>query len=184
MLEPSLLRRASSDRSLDDDRPQDGHLHRARSGHDDGDTLGSSTSLSDDGEQSLDGNGELAAPAAGDHLERVNRSGREKQRRRRRSASRGPGHDNNTTTTSGSLSRHSTMTPVHSRRARRTHSDEQPVHLTGVDLDQAVINSKVATNYRQTFHNSMLIDDVTLRLAKLHIAYQILVMIIIMIFGE
>lgn len=58
------------------------------------------------------------------------------------------------------------------------------IHLSGIDLDQAVIDSKMVTTYKQTFQNNSIIDDVTYRLAKLHIAYQLLVMIIIMIFGE
>jgi len=70
------------------------------------------------------------------------------------------------------------------RERRRVPDSEQPVHLTGTNLDRAIINSKIATNYKQTFESSTIIDDVTYRLAKLHIAYQLLVMIIIMIFGK
>lgn len=69
-----------------------------------------------------------------------------------------------------------------SKHSARKH--HQPIHLSGIDLDQAIINSKLVTSYKQSFHSSNLIDDVTYRLAKLHIAYQILVMIIIMIFGK
>lgn len=64
-----------------------------------------------------------------------------------------------------------------------TSKHQQPIHLSGIDLDHSIINSGLVTSYKQTFHNSSLVDDVTYRLAKLHIAYQILVMIIIMIFG-
>lgn len=70
------------------------------------------------------------------------------------------------------------------RRRNKTADSSQHIHLSGIDLDQAVINSKLVTSYKQTFHNTSLIDDVTYRLAKLHIAYQVLVMIIIMIFGK
>lgn len=70
------------------------------------------------------------------------------------------------------------------KRSNRSSESSQHIHLSGVDLDQAVIDSGLVTTYKQSFHNSELIDDVTYRLAKLHIAYQILVMIIIMIFGK
>lgn len=70
------------------------------------------------------------------------------------------------------------------RHRKRVPDCEQAVHLSGADLDEAVIDSKIATTYKQTFHSTRFIDDVTYRLAKLHIAYQVLVMVIIMIFGE
>lgn len=74
------------------------------------------------------------------------------------------------------------------RRGRRRHhkvaDSSQHIQLSGTDLDDAIINSKLATTYKQTFNSTSLIDDVTYRLAKLHIAYQLLVMIIIMIFGN
>lgn len=91
---------------------------------------------------------------------------RKRRRRRRRSAQPPAEHYS---------SRH--------HRKRRSQAPG-PIHLSGADLDLAVINSKVANTYKQTFHNTSFIDDVTYRLAKLHIAYQLLVMIIIMIFGE
>lgn len=71
-------------------------------------------------------------------------------------------------------------------KSRRPKSSElsQHIHLSGVDLDKAVINSQLVTSYRQTYRSNSLIDDATFRLAKLHIAFQLLVMIIIMIFGE
>lgn len=69
-------------------------------------------------------------------------------------------------------------------RSKQRSSSQQHIQLSGLDLDQSVINSQLVTSYRQTFHNSRLVDDVTYRLAKLHVAYQVLVMIIIMIFGE
>lgn len=71
-----------------------------------------------------------------------------------------------------------------SRRQRKLTNSSQHIHLSGIDLDQAIINSKLVTSYKQTFHNTSLIDDVTYRLVKLHVAYQALVMIIIMIFGK
>lgn len=70
-----------------------------------------------------------------------------------------------------------------SRHRTTRNNSSQHIHLSGIDFDEAVINSKLVTSYKQTFHNSTLIDDVTYRLAKLHIAYQVLVMIIIMVFG-
>lgn len=70
------------------------------------------------------------------------------------------------------------------RKRRRTNDSSQHIHLSGVDLDKAVINSKLVTTYKQTFHNSSLVDDVTYRLIKLQIAYQVLVMVVIMIFGK
>lgn len=73
---------------------------------------------------------------------------------------------------------------LRSRGSRHSERHYKPIHLSGIDLDHAIIDSKQVNTYKQTFHNSMLIDDVTYRLAKLHIAYQILVMIIIMIFGK
>lgn len=66
----------------------------------------------------------------------------------------------------------------------KSSESSQHINLSGVDLDKAVINSQLVTSYRQTFRSNSLIDDVTFRLAKLHIAFQLLVMIIIMIFGE
>lgn len=84
-----------------------------------------------------------------------------------------------------SLSQHNHLNRARSRNRRSKASDSsQHIHLSGIDLDHAVINSKLVNTYKQTFHNTSLIDDVTYRLAKLHIAYQILVMIIIMIFGK
>lgn len=80
-------------------------------------------------------------------------------------------------------SRSSSRSRSRSRSSRRKR-EAAPIHLSGVDLDQGVIDSKLVTSYKQTFHNSQLIDDVTYRLAKLHIAYQVLVMVIIMIFGK
>lgn len=71
-----------------------------------------------------------------------------------------------------------------SQRRRHKQDDEPNVHPSGIDFDEAIINSKLVIQYKQTFRNSSLIDDVTYRLAKLHIAYQVLVMIIIMIFGN
>lgn len=81
-------------------------------------------------------------------------------------------------------SRSSSRLRHRSRHRSGTADSSQHIHLSGVDLDQAVINSKLVTSYKQTFHTSRLIDDVTYRLAKLHVAYQVLVMIIIMIFGK
>lgn len=66
----------------------------------------------------------------------------------------------------------------------KTSDSNQHIHLSGINFDHAVINSKLVNTYKQTFHNTTLIDDITYRLAKLHIAYQILVMIIIMLFGK
>lgn len=72
----------------------------------------------------------------------------------------------------------------HNPRRPRSFESSQHIHLSGVDLDRAIINSELVTSYRQTYRGNSLIDDVTFRLAKLHIAFQLLVMIIIMIFGE
>lgn len=183
IIEPSNpLRRASSERPLSGDEM----ANVATIGlHHNDDTLGSSTSLTEDEDTSSDA-GANETQVDGQDLDQhmAARTTVTKHDRRRRQPRLG-GHDANTTS---SLSRHSnTTTPQRRHRVhptRRAPSDEQPVHLSGADLDQAIINSKIATNYRQTFHNSALIDDVTYRLAKLHIAYQVLVMIIIMIFGE
>lgn len=82
------------------------------------------------------------------------------------------------------LSQQNLNRPRSKNRRNKISDSSQHIHLSGIDLDNAVINSKMVNTYKQTFHNTSLIDDVTYRLAKLHIAYQILVMIIIMIFGE
>lgn len=197
-LEPSgtsSLRRVSSERPVGEDEPvqhgsgQQQHLHQGVMLHNKGedDTLGSSTSLSEgDNDDSSQGDAEVGTAGAGSgdvlqHDERLERGARRSKSERPRQMSRAV-HD----TTTSSLSRHSAATAATTpqrRRPKRISNDEQPVHLSGADLDQAIINSKIATNYKQTFHNSSLIDDVTYRLAKLHIAYQTLVMIIIIIFG-
>lgn len=128
------------------------------------DTLGSSSSLEG-------------------HLTPDEDAERARQRRKNRASSRtgtqsGDGLSMALTTPQPPGSRHSTP------HKRRRNNSESHIHLSGTDLDLSVINSKLATTYKQTFHNSNLIDDVTYRLAKLHIAYQVLVMIIIMIFGK
>lgn len=186
-LEPagtSSLRRVSSERPVgEDEQLQHGlRQHQSTMLHNTGedDTLGSSSSLSEGDNDDNSSHGVVAGAGSGDagphHDERgARRSKSERSHRMSRAV-----HD----TTTSSLSRHSaTTTTQHRRRPNRVSHDEQPVHLSGADLDQAIINSKIATNYKQTFHNSTLIDDVTYRLAKLHIAYQTLVMIIIIIFG-
>lgn len=145
---------------------------------DNGDTtiVGSSTSLEESTsseEANLGANdlvdGEHAAPVGG----------RESFVRRKRRRSSRPAHHHHHHHASEMSSHHSTP-----HRRNKVSDSSQPIHLSGTDLDLAVINSKLATTYKQTFLNSSLIDDVTYRLAKLHIAYQILVMIIIMIFGK
>lgn len=83
-----------------------------------------------------------------------------------------------------SLSQANLNKPRPKHRRNKVSDSSQHIHLSGIDLNHAVINSKLVNTYKQTFHNTSLIDDVTYRLAKLHIAYQILVMIIIMIFGK
>lgn len=69
-------------------------------------------------------------------------------------------------------------------RGHHKRDSEQHIQLSGVDLNKAIIDSGLVSSYKQTFHNSPLIDDITYRLAKLHVFYQILVLIIIMLFGE
>jgi hypothetical protein len=168
------------------------------------DTLGSSTSLSDvddAGENNhIDGQtiptpmtasigegegGDGGGSQQHDHLDHPDWSTRRrpKQKRNHRPTSQ----TGNDTTTSSSSRGHYSANMQRQRRQRssnRASNEVHPVHLSGAELDQAIINSKIATNYRQTFHSSSLIDDVTYRLAKLHIAYQTLVMMIIIIFGE
>lgn len=53
-----------------------------------------------------------------------------------------------------------------------------------INLDETVINKDIISDFRQTFHHSKLIDDVTFKLIKLHVAYQIIVMLIVMVFGK
>lgn len=84
------------------------------------------------------------------------------------------------TNQSSSNRRHSSKT----RKHKVVTESNQHIHLSGIDLNQAVINSGLVTSYKQTFRNSILIDDVTNRLVKLQIAYQVLVMTIIMVFGK
>lgn len=153
----------------ENERDHDDVVVQMQQHHRQDDTLGSSTSLDELAGADDNDNDETGAI---EHSHGSHRLHEMDKRNRRRSQAR-------------HTSRMVEPMNVSSRaHLQHLHKDEQPIHLSGVDLNLAVINSKIATDYKQTFHNSSLVDDVTYRLAKLHIAYQILVMIIIMIFGE
>lgn len=61
---------------------------------------------------------------------------------------------------------------------------QQGNKMTSIDLNLTLINAAPAVNYKQSFHNSNLMDDANLRLMKLHVTYQIMIISIIMIFGK
>jgi hypothetical protein len=195
------LRRASSERPVGDENPAY-HSQHARTipvggASQNDDTLGSSSSLSDVDDtrenNQFDGQTIPTASIGGggggsqqhDDQEQPDRSTRQQRPKQERNHGR---TGNDTTTSSLSRGHYSAAANVQQQRRQRSSNrasnEVHPVHLSGADLDQAIINSKIATNYKQTFHSSSLIDDVTYRLAKLHIAYQTLVMIIIIIFGK
>lgn len=140
------------------------------------DTLGSS-SLDDSGGSNhinhAARSSEFDATAYDDDEEEDEHSSRRRRPRSRRSHSRAD--------YGGSTGRISTTPNLH---RKKISENDKPVHLSGAELDQCIISFKSLINYKQTFHNTSFIDDVTYRLAKLHVAYQGLVLVIIMIFGK
>lgn len=139
------------------------------------DTLGSST-LDTSTEASDDDDNSLAYDTTGHHRPAPATTSRSRSRSDLSQSQSGEGLG---------LRKSSVSASRHRRRRRHKVGDSsQHIQLSGADLDEAIINSKLATTYKQTFNNTSIIDDVTYRLAKLHIAYQLLVMIIIMIFGN